>query len=120
LPRQEGHLLLNAPLSAVPLRSKKRKKRKEFLQCNNSANNLLLNSARSSPHRALWPRLRRQDNSGEFLARYVNREVGDLSDEDRKENVQPAGQCPVTNYMSDRMFAADSCLRDAPLRRVVC
>src|SRR5437016_10793169 len=37
----------NALLSAVPLRSKKRNQRKEFFQCNNSANNLLSNSARS-------------------------------------------------------------------------
>src|SRR5204863_4386351 len=52
-----------APLSAVPLRSKKRNQRKEFFQCNDSANNLLSNSARSSQHRALWPRLRRQDKN---------------------------------------------------------
>src|ERR1700746_1038057 len=31
----------NAPLSAVPLRSKQRNQRKEFFQCNNSANNAL-------------------------------------------------------------------------------
>src|SRR5437879_3672821 len=43
----------NASLPAVPLRSKKRNQRKEFFQCNKSANNLLLNSARSSQHRAL-------------------------------------------------------------------
>src|SRR6267142_1304194 len=45
------------------LRSKKRNQRKEFFQCNNSANNLLSNSARSSQRRALWPRLRRWGNS---------------------------------------------------------
>jgi superoxide dismutase len=72
----------------VPLRSKKRNERKEFFQCNNSANNLLLNSARSSQHRALWPRLYKKagQQPGEFLTRHVNREWGDLSDEDRKEN----------------------------------
>src|SRR5882762_10767499 len=53
----------NAPLSAVPLRSRQQNERKEFFKCNNSANNLLSNSARSSQHRALWPRLRNQDNS---------------------------------------------------------
>jgi len=71
----------------VPLRSKKRKQGKEFFQCNKSANNLLSNSARSSQHRALLAALKKAGQQpGEFLTRHVNREWGDLSDEDRKEN----------------------------------
>ena len=77
----------NAPLSAVPLRSKKRNQRKEFFQCNNSANNLLfqLGQIVATPG-ALAALKKSGQQPGEFLTRHVNREWGDLSDEDRKEN----------------------------------
>ena len=56
----------------------------DFFLCNNSANNLLLNSGRSSQRRALWRALKKAGQQpGEFLTRHINR---DLDEEDRKEN----------------------------------
>src|SRR6266403_3009316 len=65
-----------APLHAVPLRSKKQNQRRELFQCNNSANKLLSNSARSSQHRALWLRSRRQDNSRASSSRAMSTASG--------------------------------------------
>jgi len=71
----------------LPLRSKKRKPTKEFFQCNNSEKQpaFELGQIVATPG-ALAALKKAGQQPGEFLTRHVNREWGDLSDEDRKEN----------------------------------
>ena len=67
-----------APLCASPLRSKDPNQRKEFFRGNNLANNLLSSWVRSSQHRALWPRLRRQGNSRGSSSRATSTASGEI------------------------------------------
>jgi hypothetical protein len=77
----------NAPLFAVPLRSKKRNQRKEFFQMQQLSKQpaLELGQIVATPG-ALAALKKAGQQPGEFLTRHVNREWGDLSEEDRKEN----------------------------------
>src|SRR5258708_4944283 len=77
----------NAPLSAEPLRSKKQKPTKGVFQMQQLSKRpaFELGQIVATPG-ALAALKKAGQQPGEFLTRHVNREWGDLSDEDRKEN----------------------------------
>src|ERR1700720_2072445 len=77
----------NAPLSAVPLRSKKTKPTKGVFPMQQISKQpaFELGQIVATPG-ALAALKKAGQQPGEFLTRHVNREWGDLSDEDRKEN----------------------------------
>ena len=77
----------NAPLSVVPLRSKKGKRPKGVFSMWQTSKQPAfgLGQIVATPG-ALAALSKSGQQPGEFLTRHVNREWGDLSDEDRKEN----------------------------------
>jgi hypothetical protein len=77
----------HAPPSAAPLRSKDQNYRKEFFQMQQLSKQpaFELGQIVATPG-ALAALKKAGQQPGEFLTRHVNREWGDLSDEDRNEN----------------------------------